>query len=179
MISHVAFLRAINTGGRRVTNDELASSVEALGFDEVALYQASGNVLLSSDDPSPVIAERLGVGLAAALGYEVPAIVRTAAEVRGVVDADPFPGEVPPSASKPQVIFLATPVTVPSDVERFATREDRLAAVDGEIHWWPRAGVSTSELRVAALERAVGTMTIRTLGSIERIARKLPEEPDL
>lgn len=176
MTTHVAFLRAINTGSRRIANADLAAAVETLGFDGVSIYQASGNVLLRSDDPDSAIADRLSVGLGDILGYEVPAIVRTSEQVRAVVDADPFPGDEPPPGSKPQIIFLATLLTDASVLEPFATPEDRLCAVDGEVHWWPREGVSTSDLKVAALERAVGTLTVRTLGSVERIAHKLARE---
>lgn len=37
---HVAFLRAINVGGRRVTNDELAAAVSGEGFGDVATCRA-------------------------------------------------------------------------------------------------------------------------------------------
>lgn len=173
MTSHVAFLRAINTGRRRITNGELADVARSLGFDEVDVYQASGNLLLSSNDASDVVAERLTDGLLAALGWEVPAIVRTSAEVRSTADADPFPGRRPLEGSKPQVIFLAERLADPAVLDDFSSVDDWLASCGSEIHWWPRAGMSTSELQVPQLERAVGTCTVRTLGSVRRIAARL------
>lgn len=174
MIAHVAFLRAINTGDRRITNDELAETVRALGFDEVGVYQASGNVLLGdrSADRAGDIAELLETGLAAALGYEVPAIVRTAAEVRAVAAADPFGGDRPPAGSKPQVILLTSPPDGDA-VDEFSTDADRLAVVGSDIHWWPTAGISTSDLDVRGLEASFGTMTVRTLGTIQRISARI------
>ena len=38
----IAFLRAINTGNRRVKGDRLVSVFEACGFDDVSSFQASG-----------------------------------------------------------------------------------------------------------------------------------------
>jgi len=50
-----AFLRGINLGGRRVTNDRLREPFEALGLEGVATYRASGNVIF--DDPGIAAAE--------------------------------------------------------------------------------------------------------------------------
>lgn len=175
VITHVAFLRAINTGRRRITNGDLAAAVEALGFCGVSTYQASGNVLIS-DDPSDTgraVAERITDGLSARLGYEVPAIVRSAAEVRAIADTEAFNGEPPPPECKPQVILLAAPPAAPSVVAGFSTADDRLEPVGSDIHWWPNSGVSSSDLDVRALEAAVGTMTVRTHGTLRRIADRL------
>ncbi|MFL5894015.1 MAG: DUF1697 domain-containing protein, partial [Thermoleophilaceae bacterium] len=40
-----AFLRGINLGRRRVTNADLRSCVEAMGFSDVDVFGASGNVV--------------------------------------------------------------------------------------------------------------------------------------
>lgn len=47
----VAFLRGMNLGGRRLTNDELRAAVTACGCDDVETYQASGNVVLRDARP--------------------------------------------------------------------------------------------------------------------------------
>ncbi len=174
MISHVAFLRAINTGGRRIANVDLAAAVESLGYTEVAVYQASGNVLLGgrpvghSDD----IAGHLSMGLTKVLGYEVPAIVRSANEVHEIAVAAPFGDRLPQSDSKPQIILMADPPDADA-VAALSTSADQLAVVASEIHWWPTAGISTSDLDVRALEARFGTMTVRTLGTIQRISARL------
>ena len=175
MISHVAFLRAINTGRRRITNDDLAVAVEGLGFVGVSVYQASGNVLIS-DEPShtgPAMAARIADGLAGHLGYEVPAIVRSADEVRAIAATEPFDGERPRPECKPQVILLAAPPHESSVVAEVSTAADRLHLVGADIHWWPSGGISTSELDVRALEAEVGMMTVRTHGTLCRIADRL------
>ncbi len=175
MISHVAFLRAINTGGRRITNDELAVAVEALGFAEVSVYQASGNVLISgeADGAGDFVAERITEGLSASLGFEVPSIVRSSVEVSALSQAKPFGGQVLPAGCKPQVILLATAPLDPSVVDAFSTPADQLQLDGSNIHWWPTAGISTSDLDVRGLERTVGTMTVRTHGTIQRITKRI------
>ena len=43
MSRYAAFLRGMNVGGHRLSNDELRSHFAALGFAEVATFRASGN----------------------------------------------------------------------------------------------------------------------------------------
>lgn len=172
--SHVAFLRAINVGGRRISNPELGAAVESLGYTEVSVYQASGNVILGvgpHEQPKD-IADHLSVGLSEALGYDVPAIVRSAAEVHEIATAAPFGDRSPPPDSTPQVILM---VDAPSSaaVAALSTDADQLAVVASEIHWWPTAGISTSDLDVRGLEARFGTMTVRTLGTIKRISARI------
>lgn len=173
MSTHVAFLRAINTGDRRVSNAELVSAARSLGFESTSAYQASGNLLLDSAESSDAIAQRLTAGLGDQLGFDVPSIVRTASEVRAIASAHPFPGEEPSPGSKPQVIFVDRAITDGSAIEEFLTDDDRLALDGASIHWWPRQGVSTSSLDLAGLEAAVGVVTVRTLGTIRRLAEKV------
>lgn len=171
---HVAFLRAINVGGRRITNGELQDAVESLGYADVAVYQASGNVLLGEGphDKTSDIVHHLTAGLSETLGYDVPAIVRSAADLHAIAAATPFGDRSPLGGSTPQVILMAEPPDA-DDVGALSTEADRLAAVASEIHWWPTVGISTSDLDVRGLEARFGTMTVRTLGTIKRISARI------
>lgn len=173
MSTHVGFLRAVNTGHRRVTNADLVAAARSLGFTDVSAYQSSGNLLLRADGSDDEIARLLGAGLGELLGFDAPAVVRSASRVESIVAADPFPGERPVPGCTPQVLLLADPMEDPSIIDSFATDDDRLALVDTDIHWWPREGISTSALDVGGLERAVGMITVRTFGTIERIGKRM------
>ena len=61
----VAFLRAINVGGRVVKMDVLKKHFEAMGYSEVDSFIASGNVVFSSKG-----ARGLDAKIAAALERE-------------------------------------------------------------------------------------------------------------
>lgn len=78
----VAFLREIKLGRRCLKMDELHGHFEAMGFDGVATYLASGNVILdvASRDPTAVEAD-IETGLEARLGYDVDTFVRTLPEL--------------------------------------------------------------------------------------------------
>ncbi len=173
---YAAFLRAINIGGRRITSAELRMRVEAIGFQDVSVFRASGNVVLDAGSGSAAkVTARIEEGLTDSLGYEVVAFVRSAGEVRAMADYDPFPpSDVQASAGKLQVALLLKP---PSKRARTATlamktNEDRLAFGPRELYWLPAGGTMESALDRKALVAQLGAMTFRTKGTVEQIARK-------
>ena len=170
------FLRGMNLGGRRITNPDLCAAVEALGFGGVCAFQAAGNLVVEAKAREAVaVRNRLEKGLAAALGYAVPAFVRDATALRAIAERRPFPPAVlARSGGKPQVAFLRE---APADEARaaviaLATDDDRLVWAESELHWLPERGVGSSELEWKRIERLVGPTTVRTQGTIERLQAK-------
>lgn len=177
MARYVAFLRGLNVGRHhRLTNDELCACFEALGFEDAAAFLASGNVVFSAGGGDPSKIERaLSEGLALALGYAVPAFVRSAAETKAIAALEVFSAqEVAATAGKIQVALLAAepPAASRRAALALATRDDLLAIEGRELYWLPRVGISTSELEMAAIERVLGAMTVRTKRTVERIVAK-------
>lgn len=86
MPSYIAFLRAVNVGGRFVKMDSLREALGEAGFSDVQTHIQSGNVFVRSArrTPGPVAVEITRV-LTAHCGFDVPAIVRTPAQVRSVL----------------------------------------------------------------------------------------------
>lgn len=169
-----AFLRAINVGGRRVTNDELVEIAGAAGFDDVDAYQAAGNLVVTTDDPSTV-ADVLESALAQRLGYDSEVFVRTGGQLGRVLAVNPFDdADVARARSKPQVGFLRAPVAADVVEEVLALQTDTdLLAVDGcELHWLPIAGQGRSPLDTGALDGLIGPMTIRGVGTLQRMHDK-------
>ena len=176
MTTHLAFLRGMNVGGHRITNSDLERHIRELGIDDVGTYQASGNVLIgAAPELSNQLEAMLSVGLEAALGYAVPVMVRSTADVRRIADHQPFGRDKPEPGCKPQVIFLGSPPdeTATAAVLEHATRDDRVAVDGSEIYWWPKFGISESSLDVRRIEKLVGSMTVRTHATVQRLAAKL------
>ena len=68
----VAFLRGMNLGRRRITNDELRAAFEGMGLGSPTPFLASGNVVFDTVERARKrLAARIESGLAEALGYEV------------------------------------------------------------------------------------------------------------
>ena len=172
---YVAFLRAINTGNRRLTNDQLLSPFRELGYTDVAAYQAAGNVTFRCGDPSAVTEERIDAVVAEAYGFDAPTFIRTAAELRSVIATRPFStDDLARRAGKVQVTFLRTEPSadILCRVAELVPDEDLVCVIGRESYWLPVAGVSTSQLPVKAIEALLGEMTMRTLGTLERISAK-------
>lgn len=168
---HYAFLRAINTGNRRLTNAQLLAPFVELGLSDVAAYQAAGNVTFRAPAGLPAEAD-LQATLADRYGFDVPTFMRSATEMAAIVDARPFTAEsLAATAGKVQVTFLRA---APSDaqlsaLEELVPPEDQLRVVRREWYWLPVGGISTSRLPVGEIERLLGVMTMRTLGTLQRM----------
>jgi len=175
---HVAFLRGMNLGGRRIKNEELRREFEALGFAEVSCFRASGNVIFKSEEGGEdALTRRIEAGLSEALGYEVPVFLRSVAELGKIAAREPFDAAlVAASKGKLQVAFLAV---APKGASRkraleLSTGDDRLAIPGRELHWLPSGGISESALDLKALESIIGPWTMRTMGTVEQIVARYP-----
>ena len=175
---YFAFLRAINTGNRRLTNEQLLAPFVEFGFTDVAAYQAAGNVTFRCDDSAVPAHDTIEEALAVAYGFEAPTFVRSAAQLRTIVDAQPFSAEaVAATAGKIQVAFLRTAPS-PDIVDRLADvvpDEDLVRVIGNEWYWLPVEGISASRLPMSEVGSLLGEMTMRTLGTIERMATKFAD----
>ena len=182
-LTQVAFLRAINVGGHRVTNVELVQAISGLGFPSAVAYQASGNLLLSEFPDTATgtrsdIEEAIEQALEVVFGYSVPAMIRSSDEVRAIAEATPFPAEVLAATSgKIQVMIFKNALTREQKqaIVATATPDDRIVVDGSEVYWLPTDSISTSEFKVGVLNRSFGPFTIRTHGTIVRIAKKLAD----
>lgn len=148
MTQYFAFLRGINLGKRRVKMDVLKSHFEALGFDNVSTFIASGNVIFESKAKDAAKLEKqIENYLASELGYEVDTFLRTAAEVAAVGKLDPFPKEPwEKSEWTIHVGFHKEPIAKVDAKKLCGIRTDYDAFhVDGrDLYWLTQGGISTS-----------------------------------
>ncbi len=176
MSRYVAFLRGMNVGGHRLTNDELRAHFEAIGFTQVATFRASGNVVFAADERSPQeVAEHVELELASLLGYAVPTFVRSDGEVRAIAAHEPFAAEqVRAAGGKLQVSLLGSSPApeVRAEVLSLAGEEDALTFGERELYWLPSGGTLESSLDLRGIDRLLGPSTMRTKGTIELIAAK-------
>jgi uncharacterized protein (DUF1697 family) len=175
MSSYAAFLRGMNVGGHRLGNEELRAHFTAMGFADVATFRASGNVVFAGvAQPLDQVRARIEDGLADALGYAVPTFIRAADEVRAIAASTPFSPERLRCAGKLQVALLAASPTPQAREQALALAGDRDALVfdKRELYWLPAGGVLDSALDMKTIERLLGPMTLRTMGTIEQIAAK-------
>lgn len=178
MNRYVAFLRGMNLGNRRIKNEGLRRHFEVMGFEEVATFRASGNVIFSAPkrEAEAKLAARVEAELDERLGYDVPVFLRSAAELAAVAAHKPFDAKaVAMSKGKLQVSFLKKQPTAVAKKRTLALASDEdLLAIEGrELYWLPSGGISESDLDLKAIDAALGAGTLRTMGTVEQIVAKL------
>ncbi len=91
---YIALLRGINVSGHRLIKmADLRALCERLGLHRVQTYIQSGNILFESEEEAGVLGSRLEEGIRETFGFEVPVVLRTAAELGRVIQDCPFPAE--------------------------------------------------------------------------------------
>ena len=164
MTAYVALLRAVNVAGRQLLMRDLQSIGQALGFTAVRTFIASGNLLFASDRPEPEVKRLLEARLAEHLGASVPVMVRSAAELADVVDANPF-ATVP--GNRVAAIFLDRP-PAPYTLETARNLDDdRIALGKREVYVaYGERGMGRSRLRIPAADAG----TARNLNTVAKLA---------
>ena len=87
----VALLRGVNVGGRTsLSMTDLRAVAEGLGYDDVATYIQSGNLLCRTARSATTVADELAGALAERPGISPEVVVRTAAQLAKVAAGNPF-----------------------------------------------------------------------------------------
>lgn len=151
---------------------DLCAVFEGLGFDDVASFRTSGNVIFSASGAKPAqLVSRIERGLHEELGYEVPIFLRTEKEVRAIAADEPF--EAGAQGKLQVALLLKKPAAAAQrEVLALSTGEDRLAFGARELYWLPRGGTQESELDWKQITERLGPTTLRTRGTIELLAAK-------
>jgi uncharacterized protein (DUF1697 family) len=173
---YAAFLRGINIGGRRVKNDDLRACFEKMGFENVAIFIASGNVIFDADERSPAeLTEHIESRLHGSLGFDATTFLRDAKEMRALAAHKPFSEkQLQRSNGKLQVALLLDkpPKKLQTQVLELATDDDPLAFGERELYWLPPGRMVESALNMRAIDKLLAPTTMRTKSTIERIAAK-------
>ena len=159
MPTYVALLRGINVGGhQKIRMSDLRTLMEGLGHEAVATYLQSGNAVFRSPRKGDAgLASALEKAIAGELGLTVTVLVRSAAELAGVVDGTPY-GDRGADAKQLHVAFLSAAPTAAAvkklDAAQFAPDELEVAGREVYLHY-PN-GYGRTKLTNAVLERRLG-----------------------
>jgi uncharacterized protein (DUF1697 family) len=177
MPRYMAFLRAINVGGRHaVKMDFLRHLFESLGFSNVESFIASGNIVFETVSKNAQVLEReIESKLHKALGYEVATFIRTDAELVTIANYKPFRQTDLAVAAALNIAFLAESPDDKSEQRLMELRTD----IDDfnihgrEIYWLCRKKQSGSKISNAVIEKALGQKsTLRGANTIKKMAAK-------
>lgn len=179
MTRYAALLRGIMPANPNMRNEKLRGVFEGLGLTEVASVLASGNIIFNGAETDvPALERRIQRALTAELGIPGGTTIRTHAQLRGLLDSDPFPGLTHGRGSYLTATFLqdgsAAPVGLPDQPDPLTTvvGYDEAARVLLAVIDNSRPGASPGFM--SWLERTYGTsITTRTWLTVQRIVRRL------
>lgn len=112
----IAFLRAVNVGGRTVSMPLVRDLLDGEGFTDVGTYIASGNVFVTtsarqSQEALEATIERV---LRAQFGFDVPTMARPVDDVVAALKASGFPATAPEGDLRRLILFAKDDLTPPS-----------------------------------------------------------------
>ncbi len=178
MQRYIAFLRAINVGGRTVRMEELRAVFASLGFSNVATFIASGNVIFDSGRSDAAALEgQVETHLKQSLGYEVATFLRTPAELAAIARHTAFPSSELQDGASLYIAFLHEPPTAEGEQKLmgFRTDVDDFHVHGREVYWLCKIKMSESAFSGALLERTLGTpATLRNVSTINKLVAKYP-----
>jgi uncharacterized protein (DUF1697 family) len=160
---YAAFLRAVNVGGTgKLPMAELRLMCEALGFENVKTYIASGNVVFDREQGEAEVRAALSEKLEKFMGKPVPVFIRTVDALAVLFADNPFPNV---EENKHIVIFLDE--TPPADIAFSAKHHiDELVAIREKIlHVYYPSGMGQSKLKIPAAEQG----TARNMNTVRKV----------
>lgn len=108
MKTYLALLRGINVSGQKLIKmEDLRARLSSAGFENVATYIQSGNIVFDSTTPKPKLAGKIQSVLQSSYGFSAEVIVIDKTDLRSIVAASPFNPEPETGKKKKYVTFLS------------------------------------------------------------------------
>lgn len=174
-MKYIAFLRAINVGGRRLKMDVLRDIFMGIqGLSQIETFIASGNVIFDSDVDPKRLEPQIETVLQDKLGYIVETFIRTFDDLRHITQNIPFSDYNPDADSlyigfmrdTPSDESLAKLASLTSDIDFFQVKR-------AELYWLCRKSISESKVSGNKIEKTLGMpTTLRDISTIRKLLTK-------
>jgi uncharacterized protein (DUF1697 family) len=174
---YVAFLRAINVGGRVVKMHDLRKAFESLRVSNVQTFIASGNVIFDGSTKNIAALERQAEArLAKAFGYPIDTFIRSMDEVAAITTCPAFLDAT--ACANGATVYVGFLREEPGSQARtllasLANDVDDFRVTRREVLWWCHKTFAESTVAGGGIEKALGMRaTFRNSRTISRIASK-------
>lgn len=168
MPTYIALLRGINLATkRRVAMADLRGWLTDLGYSDVRTLLQSGNAVFRTDTRPATVRTEVEAALAAGAGFSIDCVLRTAAELRSVVEANPF-GDLATDPSRHLVSFLGQRAAWPV-VDVTAYEPERVHLGEWEAYFWLPNGVQKAKITTAFPTRTGETATVRNWNTVTKL----------
>jgi uncharacterized protein (DUF1697 family) len=176
VVAHfVAFLRAVNVGGRRVAMATARGVLTELGYDEVDSFATSGNLIFAAIGKAADHEAAIRAALEDEFGFELTTFVRTARQVTALATDKPF-GAIAAGHTH----FALLPLTRLTAVERKAVARlsndhDEVVVRGRDVHWLIRSKSTETTLGPKRWQDALpdNPTTARNMTLLTRLVNRL------
>jgi uncharacterized protein (DUF1697 family) len=162
MTACVSLFRGINVGGHHhIRMDELKGLHEALGLKDVLPYIQSGNVVFTSDDADVArLRGQIEDGFEQKFGFHVEVFVRTSAELKAIIEQNPFQSQQSKESKWVVVMFLAARPddTAQEDLLKSYVGPEEFFIVGKELYIYYTNGIGRSKLSNSLIEKKLKTV---------------------
>ncbi len=174
MTKYVALLRGINVGGKNLIKmPALKACFEANGFEEVATYIQSGNVLFASPETRAVeLTRRIESMLGESFDYVPTVVVRNHRQMRAIVNRAPKGFGAEPGKYLYDVVFLKEPLLARVAMKSVQTKPgvDEVHAATGVLYFSRLSAKATqSRLNKLASSPIYPSVTIRNWNTTTKL----------
>ena len=177
MTKYVALLRGIGPTNPNMKSEKLKAFFEELGFDNVQTLITSGNVIFETNTSDAASMEtRIEKALPVKLGFSSTAIIRSQAELRSLIDSNPYRGQEHGQKTYLLVTFFKQAWEIPFELPH--QPEDKpykiIGGKDAAIFGTVDTTTGKTPDYMVWLERQFGKdITSRTWKTLQRILDKM------
>lgn len=160
MEPYVAFLRAVNVGGKNILPmADLRDVATQFGLTDPETLLQSGNLFFRSELSPQQIQSELEGQILVRFGFEVKIMLRTLSEMNAIVTSNPLPNEAANAPSKFLVMFLGD-LTDSSNAETLQARAkdgEQFAMFSNNLYGFFPNGLGSTKLTTSVIEKIFGT----------------------
>jgi uncharacterized protein (DUF1697 family) len=175
-VAHAALLRGVNVGGKnKLPMKELGAMFEAAGAKDVSTFIQSGNVVFRAPASKAAgVARAVEAAIAARFGFAAPIVLRTGADLAGVVGANPFLARGEPEKAL-HVGFLADEPAphAAASLDPMRSPGDAFEVRGRDLFLFLPNGVARTKLTNAWFDAKLGTTTtVRNWATVVELANR-------
>lgn len=109
----IALLRSMVITGRRITGDDVRAIVKAAGGEDTRSVLSTGNAVFRSSKSAAALTKALEAACEARFGKPTDIIVKTEAQWRALIAANPFRRQASETPARVLLWIMRSPVTAP------------------------------------------------------------------
>lgn len=168
MKKYIAFLRGINVGNIRIKMPDLKAAFEKMGFQNVATYLQTGNVVFESEKNISEIKAILEKGLSETFHYQAFVLLYAYDILQEIVNKYPFKQEENYHA---YVIFVEGNAIFEELVNISQGIEEEISKGNSVLYWKVAKGESlnTPFAKITAKAKYKSGLTVRNINTLEKM----------